>query len=341
MNKFEGMSGVENDALALLALKSSSNSNQPASPRRVSWSSEMISKQPIARLETRDFEYLIRTRKVTIGRNSSSGTVDVNMGNSSFISRRHLEIRYEAPNFYMTCYGKNGIFIDGVFYRKGPSHSPLERKCTFRFPSTNFRVYFESLVMPEPDDTDEALQDSAYSTPTQGPPHIPEKPGIPDFPRRYVQQQPIQDDFHQPAYPQSYPANDRDTFQAPAGLARVKTEIESPDVQYGRNSSPASAGVLQQPGPSGSSTGYGGSGGGRYKSQPVTPLKINIPDPDVNYGSPFPSPTGTISVPNSCPASPGGGSSRRNIGADLQMAFNVVARGSGGMHDDGKDVRSS
>lgn len=101
------------------------SSGQPASPRRVSWSSEMISKQPIARLETRDFEYLIRTRKVTIGRNSSSGTVDVNMGNSSFISRRHLEIRYEAPHFYMTCYGKNGIFIDGIFYRKGPSHSPL------------------------------------------------------------------------------------------------------------------------------------------------------------------------------------------------------------------------
>lgn len=339
-----GMSGVENDALALLALKSSSN--QPASPRRVSWSSEMISKQPIARLETRDFEYLIRTRKVTIGRNSSSGTVDVNMGNSSFISRRHLEIRYEAPHFYMTCYGKNGIFIDGVFFRKGPSHSPLARKCTFRFPSTNFRVYFESLVMPaEPDDADESLEDSAYSTPTSGSSHL-EKTGVVDFsPRqRFPPQVTAPEDFHhQPNY--QFPASgerDQQTFQVPTpatgGGARIKNEIpESPDAPYGsRNASPASAGTIQ-PGPSGGGSGYSAGGGGRFKSQPVTPLKINIPDPEVNYGSPFPSPTGTISVPNSCPASPGGGSSRRNIGADLQMAFHAVSR-SGGMHDD-KEVQ--
>ncbi|CAL8141355.1 unnamed protein product [Orchesella dallaii] len=325
------MSGVENDALALLALKSSAS--QPASPRRVSWSSEMISKQPIARLETRDFEYLIRTRKVTIGRNSSSGTVDVNMGNSSFISRRHLEIRYEAPHFFMTCHGKNGIFIDGVFYRKGPSHSPLARKCTFRFPSTNFRVYFESLVIPaEPEDTEEALDESSYSNPSSS----SEKTGVGlDFTRQRFG--PSTDDYH--GYSSSihhhtpnFSGDREQAFQIPG---RIKGETaESPDVQYGsRNASPASAGVLQ---PAPSSSGYGstGRGSGGYKSQPVTPLKINIPDPDVNYGSPFPSPTGTISVPNSCPASPGGGSSRRNIGADLQMAFHAVAKQSHGMHDD-------
>jgi len=138
---------VENDALALLSLKSS---GQSSPPRKVSWSSD-LTKQPIARLETRDFEYLIRTKKVTIGRNSSSGTVDVSMGNSSFISRRHIEIRYEPPHFFMSCLGKNGVFVDGIFCRKGPHHQPLSRKCTFRFPSTNFRVYFESLVIP-PDD---------------------------------------------------------------------------------------------------------------------------------------------------------------------------------------------
>jgi len=172
-------SSVEKDALALLALKSSS------SPRRASWSSEMMFKQPIARLETRDFEYLIRTKKVTIGRNSSSGTcmtnnltlnrvrffsneavlfvfyigtVDVNMGNSSFISRRHIQVTYEAPNFYVTCLGKNGIFVDGVFQRKGVQSPPLPRKATFRFPSTNLRVLFESLTVPdveEEDDDDE------------------------------------------------------------------------------------------------------------------------------------------------------------------------------------------
>ncbi|KAJ8971112.1 hypothetical protein NQ317_000954 [Molorchus minor] len=42
------------------------------------------------------------------------------------------------------------------------------------------------------------------------------------------------------------------------------------------------------------------SGGGPASTLP--PLRINIPDAD--YGSPFPSPTGTISAANSCPASP-------------------------------------
>lgn len=129
---------MEKDALALLSLKQ-------GSARKLSCSS-IITKQPIARLETRDFEYLVRSKKVTIGRNSSTGTVDVSMGNSSFISRRHIEIRYEPPHFFMSCLGKNGVFIDGIFYRKGPLMTPLASKCTFRFPSTNFRVHFESLV---------------------------------------------------------------------------------------------------------------------------------------------------------------------------------------------------
>lgn len=43
------------------------------------------------------------------------------------------------------------------------------------------------------------------------------------------------------------------------------------------------------------------SGGG---TSTLHPLRINIPDAD--YSSPFPSPTGTISAANSCPASPRG-----------------------------------
>jgi forkhead box protein K len=50
---------------------------------------------------------------------------------------------------------------------------------------------------------------------------------------------------------------------------------------------------------------------------PLPPLRINIPD--TGYSSPFPSPTGTISAANSCPASPRSGQGRRNISADLQM----------------------
>lgn len=57
---------------------------------------------------------------------------------------------------------------------------------------------------------------------------------------------------------------------------------------------------------------------------PLPPLRINIPDTGYT-SSPFPSPTGTISAANSCPASPRGGQGRRNVSADLQMAAAYAA----------------
>ena len=111
------MSGMhqptDNDALALLALKSA-----PTSPSRIAWNLENDG-TAIARLEGRDIEYTMRQQKISIGRNSSKGDVDVNMGLSSFISRVHLEIYFENRNFFMKCTGKNGVFIDGIFQRKG------------------------------------------------------------------------------------------------------------------------------------------------------------------------------------------------------------------------------
>uniref|UniRef100_A0A665T708 Forkhead box protein K2-like n=1 Tax=Echeneis naucrates TaxID=173247 RepID=A0A665T708_ECHNA len=79
---------------------------------------------PVARLEGREFEYMMKKRSVTIGRNSSQGSVDVSMGHSSFISRRHLEIFTASDDgagsgdFYLRCLGKNGVFVDGVFLRR-------------------------------------------------------------------------------------------------------------------------------------------------------------------------------------------------------------------------------
>ncbi|XP_012271799.1 forkhead box protein K1 [Orussus abietinus] len=204
----------ESDAWALLALKST-----PASPSKMQWNPEAKG-AAIARLEGREFEYMVRQRRITIGRNSSKGEVDVNMGHSSFISRRHLEIFYDHPYFFMMCNGKNGVFVDGVFQRKGAPAFQLPKTCTFRFPSTNIRLVFQSLV-------DEQEQ----------------------------------------------------------GNVRVP----SPPKQRA----------------------------------PLPPLRINIPD--TGYSSPFPSPTGTISAANSCPASPRGGQGRRNISADLQMVAAYAA----------------
>ncbi|XP_033308376.1 forkhead box protein K1 isoform X1 [Bombus bifarius] len=198
----------ESDAWALLALKSA-----PASPTKMQWNPEAKG-APIARLEGREFEYMVRQHSITIGRNSSKGEVDVNMGHSSFISRRHLEIYYDHPYFFMVCNGKNGVFVDGIFQRKSAAEFRLPKTCTLRFPSTNIRLVFQSLV-------DEQEESNVC--------------------------------------------------------------VRSPP---------------------------------KHRA-PLPPLRINIPD--AGYSSPFPSPTGTISAANSCPASPRAGQGRRNISADLQM----------------------
>ncbi|XP_063312126.1 forkhead box protein K2 isoform X2 [Pelobates fuscus] len=103
----------------------------------------------VARLEGREFEYLMKKRSVTVGRNSSQGSVDVSMGHSSFISRRHLEIftaEEGGGEFYLRCLGKNGVFVDGVFQRRGAPPLQLPRVCTFRFPSTNIKITFTALA---------------------------------------------------------------------------------------------------------------------------------------------------------------------------------------------------
>lgn len=112
----------ESDAWALLALKSA-----PASPTKVQWSPDSTGKA-IAKLESRDFEYIMRQKRITIGRNSSRGEVEVNMGHSSFISRNHLELYFDYPNFYLSCNGKNGVFVGGVFRSKGQPSYRLEKK---------------------------------------------------------------------------------------------------------------------------------------------------------------------------------------------------------------------
>ncbi|XP_059414975.1 forkhead box protein K2-like isoform X1 [Carassius carassius] len=106
----------------------------------------------VARLEGREFEYVMKKRSVTVGRNSSQGSVDVSMGHSSFISRRHLEVFSAAAEvtgsgeFYLRCLGKNGVFVDGVFLRRGAPPLQLPRVCTFRFPSTNIKITFTALA---------------------------------------------------------------------------------------------------------------------------------------------------------------------------------------------------
>lgn len=68
-----------------------------------------------AKLEGRNIDFVMTKKRVMIGRNSKQGDVDVNMGYSKFISRRHLEIALDRNSFYALCRGKNGIYLDETF----------------------------------------------------------------------------------------------------------------------------------------------------------------------------------------------------------------------------------
>lgn len=134
-------------AWALLALRSA-----PVSPSKINWQGSSSPSKPIARLDGRGFEYMIRQNKIVVGRSTSKEPIDVNMGHSAFISRHHLEINFQSPHFYLTCVSKNGIFVDGMFTRRESSPICLPRSCTFRFPSTNIKLAFQSLIDDGPMD---------------------------------------------------------------------------------------------------------------------------------------------------------------------------------------------
>lgn len=73
---------------------------------------------PYAKLVGTNFDFLMVKKRVVVGRNSKLGHVDINMGSSRFISRRHLEIALDRNSFYVLCRGKNGMFIDGTLYKR-------------------------------------------------------------------------------------------------------------------------------------------------------------------------------------------------------------------------------
>jgi len=111
---------------------------------------------PVAKIQGKEFEYLVRQRRTVIGRNSSTqGDVDIHLGNSSFVSRAHIEILFERAEFYLKCNGKNGIIMDGQFQRKNAPPLLMPKTCSLRFPSTNIRLYFQSLLSEYEDQMDD------------------------------------------------------------------------------------------------------------------------------------------------------------------------------------------
>ncbi|MGH0148221.1 UNVERIFIED_CONTAM: hypothetical protein FKN15_021589 [Acipenser sinensis] len=218
----------------------------------------------LARLEGRDFEFVMRQRTVTVGRNSSHGSVDVNMGHSSFISRRHLQIAFDEPHFYLRCLGKNGVFVDGGVQRRGAPPLQLPRECTFRFPSTIIKIQFTTLYHRV-----EVKEEAPLSPMRPLLPQIsPLKINIPDL------------DFRSMISPLPSPTGTiRCTFRFPSTIIKIQftTLYHRVEVKEEAPLSPMRP-LLPQ----------------------ISPLKINIPDLDFrSMISPLPSPTGTIRD-NSC-----------------------------------------
>ena len=113
------MNLTQKDSLETFALKSL---NHPQSGRRSSTGATTNGNgsPALARFVSDDqTEVLMRKTRVTVGRSSARSAADVDMGYSSFISRNHLEIYLDHDKFFVLVTGKNGIFVDDMFHRKG------------------------------------------------------------------------------------------------------------------------------------------------------------------------------------------------------------------------------
>lgn len=106
--------------------------NTPASNTVPGASDEQSKISAYARLDFQDFTFYVQTLQVIIGRRSEndySHKVDVNLGPSKSISRRHAQIFYNfgTGRFELSIMGKNGAFVDDNFVERG-STVPLKNK---------------------------------------------------------------------------------------------------------------------------------------------------------------------------------------------------------------------
>lgn len=72
-----------------------------------------------AKLQGRSWTYYVQKVSVVIGRNldSASDEIDVHIGDSEAISKKHLRIDYAGPQGWeMYCFGKSGVTVDGQHY---------------------------------------------------------------------------------------------------------------------------------------------------------------------------------------------------------------------------------
>ncbi|KAL3233847.1 Pre-rRNA-processing protein FHL1 [Nakaseomyces bracarensis] len=103
-----------------------------------------------ARLDFQSFTFYVQTLHAIIGRRSEndfSHKVDVNLGPSKAISRRHAQIFYNfgTGRFELSIIGKNGAFVDDIFVERGNT-VPLKNKSKIQIGQIPFQF-----ILPEPD----------------------------------------------------------------------------------------------------------------------------------------------------------------------------------------------
>lgn len=123
---------------------------------------------------------------VKIGRNSKASTVNFHVSDNTYISRKHIQILCDRNNndFFMVCMSKNGVFVDTDFMHKRSVPLKLPQRCTFRFPSTNILIHFESYIAKKEDVealTTAPLQTAAPTKPLLDSSNVSVKcpPGVP------------------------------------------------------------------------------------------------------------------------------------------------------------------
>ncbi|CAI7394720.1 BBT_collapsed_G0057020.mRNA.1.CDS.1 [Saccharomyces cerevisiae] len=108
-----------------------------------------------ARLDFQSFTFYVQTLHAIIGRRSEndfSHKVDVNLGPSKSISRRHAQIFYNfgTGRFELSIIGKNGAFVDDIFVEKGNT-VPLRNKTKIQIGQIPFQF-----ILPEQERNDDS-----------------------------------------------------------------------------------------------------------------------------------------------------------------------------------------
>lgn len=126
-----------------------------------------------ARLDFQSFTFYVQTLHVIIGRRSENDfthKVDVNLGPSKSISRRHAQIFYNfgTGRFELSIIGKNGAFVDDIFVERGNT-VPLKNKTKIQIGQIPFQF-----ILPD-QEKGEQTQKSSESPLSAGPEELDAK----------------------------------------------------------------------------------------------------------------------------------------------------------------------